>query len=588
MRRFFLVTFLLGVGLANPVSGLELRVRGQAKFDATFLAAGTVAQVAGTLTDEKGRPIAHREVEVRIEGVNSPTEVTRKVSTNSRGQFVVQEELPPGPYTVILVRETDTQFEGDRRLETIRLQPEPFNATVVGPETVFGRDQPVIVYGRASTGTVPVQLPADLYLEGARLGAMELDGTGRGSFDVAQVLSPGINRIEFVIPGSAFRDEVRAYTELRFTEDVNVEARLEERVSRLSRGLSFVGRVSDVLGPIPNTRIQAIFLPAEPTEGLKAVNVTTRTDNEGRFEAFASGLRLGEGTWKGVVRVVPAVGKTVEVDVQPFALGVSQARRLSGWLGVIAIILGLGFFFQRSFGRVRQAWLEWTQSRARRVRDRQALDVHETIVPVFLEPTDETPASRDDVGGVVWDIWRNRPATGCEIVLVRGERRSEPVQCDERGRFRMVDVEAGEWELSVIGRGFVRGVMRIRVPHSGRYAAMRIDMVAVPLKIRKLYQTTIESALGEDMWGRLSPAETDHAIRELLRVLDSRDLSEDLLQKLESVEATEMDLPDVLDVIAQLIEESYYSGRIYEESVWLQAREIVLRLRRAAGIEGVV
>lgn len=587
MKLSFAVTLLL-VMVASQSWGLELRVRGQAKLDATFQAAGTVAQVAGTLTDEKGRPIAHREVEVRIEGISTATETTRKVSTNSRGQFVVQEELPPGQYSVTLLRETDTQFEGDRRLETLRLEPEPFNVSVVGPDTVFGREQPVIVYGRAGTGTVPVQLPADLYLEGARLGSMELDGAGRGSFDVAQVLSPGVNRIEFVMPGSAFRDEVRAYTELRFSEDVVVQARLEERVSRLSRGLSFVGQVSDAMGPIANTRVQAIFLPAQPAENLKPVNVTTRTDQAGRFEAFASGVRLGEGSWKGIVRVVPAAGKTVEVEVEPFELGVSQARRLSGWLGVIAILLGFGFFFQRSFGRVREAWLEWSASKARRVRDRQALDVQETIVPVFLEASEVAASSRDDVGGVVWDVWRNRPAVGCEIVLVRGERHSQPVMCDDKGRFRMVDVETGEWELRVTGRGFVRGVMRIKIPHSGRYAAMRVDMVAVPLKIRRLYQTTMESALGEDVWGRLSPAETDQEIRQLLSVLDPRDVSDDLMEKLESLAPLDLELPRVLDLIAQLIEESYYSGRVYEEDVWLAAREVVLRLRRAAGIEGVI
>jgi len=582
MNHLLILTLSAALLLASTASGLELRVRGSSVLDVEAIGAGTLAQVAGTLRDEQGRAIAYRSIQLRIDG--PANKIEREITTNARGQFYFQEELSPGTYSVIVDREADAHFDGDLVVQSVLLEPRGFEVSVVGPQTVFGRELPVLVYGQAAAGPIPVQFPALIYVDGERVGSLEMDGSGRGSLDVRDALKEGNNLVEMVLPGSAFREEVRASTQIRYVENPTTSAGMEERVSRLTRGMAIHGKISDTFGPIENLRVQALFLPVLGENDIRrAINVTTRTNSLGEFEAFASGVRLGNGVWLGSARLIPSVGPPVEVEIEPLVVEESRARKITGWLGVFGILIGILFVFQRSALRVRDRWEKWQTAQARQVRDRQALDKHEILVPVFLDAPEEQ-TSRDDVGGVVWDTWKDRPAGECEIILFRNDRRSEPIKSDKLGRFRMVDVEAGDWEMSISGPGFVTGKMKLRVPHQGRYAAMRIDMVAVPLKIRRLYQTTMEAALGEDPWGSLSPDETDRELRALLSVFDPRDAPSELLEILQSGE--ELELPALLDVLAQLLEESYFSGRTYPEEVWFAARDMVLRLRRAAGIEG--
>lgn len=568
------------MGWAGAGHALELRVKGKANLEVSAVAAGTLAQVSGTLSDETGRAIGYRSVVVRVMGPEGRN-ITQEVSTKESGQFIFQEELPPGEYRVIVERASDIHFEGDVREVSMRLEPVAFELDAITPEHVFGREGPVLVYANARAGGAPVTLGPQVFLNGARVGEIEMDTSGRGSFDVVEFLKAGINELELVIPPSNYRDEVRAKSQIRFTANPEISANMQVRISGLSRGMSISGSVESQGEPLPNLRIQGSFVPVlEGDDDLREpITESTRTDDEGRFEVFVPSLKLGNGLWEGRVRVIPNVGRTEAVDVAPVLIEPSRARKVTGWFGVVAIIVGLLFIFQQGILRIRERWREWRTAQAKHKRDRQALEKEEILVPVFLEEQTQAGA-RDDLGGVVWDVWQNQPAKGCHVRLVRGERHSEALEVDSKGRFRFVDVEPGDWEMEVRGKGFVTGKMRVRVPHQGRWAAMRVDMVAVPLKIRRLYQTTLEGVFGDDPWGQLSPDEIDKELRQLLEVVEPRQR-----EALERLARESEDLSDILDALASLVEESYFSGRIYDESVWLNARDLVVHLRRRAGIE---
>src|SRR5690554_4052117 len=73
--------FFMGLALwTGAAHALELRVKGKANLEVSAVAAGTLAQVSGTLSDETGRAIGYRSVVVRIIGPQGRN-ITQEVST---------------------------------------------------------------------------------------------------------------------------------------------------------------------------------------------------------------------------------------------------------------------------------------------------------------------------------------------------------------------------------------------------------------------------------------------------------------------------------------------------------------------------
>ena len=192
--------------VASPVSAIELRVRGESRMKVDVQAAGTVAQVSGRLEDELERGIGHRNVEVRIETVpNGRTLLTRTVSTNQFGQFGVQEELPPGEYSVFVTYPRNEHFDGVQELGIVKLVPAPVQVRVFGPQIVVGRGKPAFVYGRASTADVAFQGNAQVYVgeNDEPAGVVDFDASGRGSIDIVRQLAEVlrfVGRLRYPVP----------------------------------------------------------------------------------------------------------------------------------------------------------------------------------------------------------------------------------------------------------------------------------------------------------------------------------------------------------------------------------------------------
>ncbi len=129
------------------------------------------------------------------------------------------------------------------------------------------------------------------------------------------------------------------------------------------------------------------------------------------------------------------------------------------------------------------------------------------------------------------------------------------------------------------------------MPHDGRLSNFRLDLVAVPLKIRRLYRSVVEGAAGEDYWGRITPREIEATLEEVLGGpgedpgRERRDLHRAVIEALRSSEG-DFRGDELLAVLTEIVEESYYSARLYDESAFRLARAIALRFRALAAGSG--
>ena len=565
--RILLILLLL---FASDATARTLRIVGETRLDVNVTAAGTIAQVGGTLRDELDRGVGHRALRVSLVGVGNAARIDRDVLTDARGGFSISEELPPGDYAAEITFDNDPHLKGANASSRLTLRPSALDVSLVVPSLAVGRDQPIQIYGRASAAGVPVQADAFVSVNGSRAGTMRLDGAGRGTLDVGKLLVPGTNRIEMTVPGSAYRDAATQTAQVRWEPRIEIEAKMEQGLQRLARGYSIVGTVRGETGVLPGMRVQAIFMPVAPVQGdiRQPVTVFTQTDDSGRFQGFASDIRLGGGDWTGIAKALPPVGPAAELQLSAVSVDVTSGGGFLDIFGMLVLLAGTGFLLWRGSLSARSAWGRWQDERMRqRVRE-QAFEVEEKLVPQLLDDERGVSPRRRDLAGMLWDEWRRAPAQDCTLTAKLGDDVRQAATNSD-GRFGLKDLPDGEWDVWVTGEGYVRGSLKVRIPHDGRLSAMRLDVVAVPLKVRRLYQAALEAVQGEDPWGRLSP----------------REIQRDLVQRLD------LDLPveesativAVLEEITRAVEESYFSGRLYDEVFWRRTRDLVIAWRGDGG-----
>jgi hypothetical protein len=242
-------------------------------------------------------------------------------------------------------------------------------------------------------------------------------------------------------------------------------------------------------------------------------------------------------------------------------------------------------------------WLEERRtSRQRREARENAFKQQEDVdVSAWHDEGSDPPADPGSigVGGVVWDPWRSTPVAGATVTLESdGESEStHHITADDAGRFELAEVSEGSWTLRLNAPGFVEATGQIRLPHDGEYSGARFDLVAVPLKIRRMYQALIEYAEGRDLWGSLSPREIEASVQSVLGSTMERTDERDAASKggLDRRLRTWLDdgvddletSADYLRALTDIVEETYYSNREYREETWHLARHIAVELRDA-------
>jgi hypothetical protein len=598
-------------GLSATAVGLEVRVRANSTLDASVTAAGTLVRVAGSLRDELDRGLAQRKIDVYFRhtetGETLRPDGTSELYTDRRGGFSISRELDPGPWRVT-VRFAETEHvTASRVTESVDVAPAPVDLRVQCPERVIGTVASVPVHFRASAAGIGLQATTPVQVNGVLIGQETLDQFGRGSFDIAGALKAGINTVVVQVPSTRHQEAAEARKQVRVSPSVDVQAQFSEVLERFQRGLAVEGQMSDELGPLPGVRVAVLIRRDGASVGSSDDSrarferfVTTGKD--GTFRAFYAADDLGDGTWRAQTTVMPEIGADVSVPTESVELDRTTSRWVLNALGVLALIGGLLLVLQRLWQVIATYLARRRRQRESKKRSQKALLDTEVLNVDSLE-ADQEPVEinpdRSRLSGIVWDIWKMRPVADAELLVsnpegepVRRSRTSSASTIQEPGHrprrpgaFILDGLEHGSYTLEISAEGYMVGTLDFRLPHRGKLNNMRLDLVAVPLKIRRLYQSLVETLDGQDLWGRLSPREIEATLIELAdRASEDVDhpAQRAFLKSLERRlrEAREaLDADDLVAMMTAVVEETYFSGRSFDRSVWELARDIALELR---------
>ncbi|MFB6371821.1 MAG: hypothetical protein ABEN55_01595, partial [Bradymonadaceae bacterium] len=311
------------------------------------------------------------------------------------------------------------------------------------------------------------------------------------------------------------------------------------------------------------------------------------------FHLFFSRDRLSDGEWRAALRIEPDVGADVDKQVGTFEIDRSFSRMVINGAAALAVLVLLLVVGREAWVAIARKLEEWERQRAETERRRRAFEEEETLeaIPVDAEPpADIDAADRRRLGGRVWDGWDDGSVDGATLRLhPAGDSEADREETsDPDGRFGFGELERGDWELVISARYYVRGRFSFEIPHEGSLVNCRFELVPVPLKIRRLYQSLIELAQGEDLWGRLSPREIRSAVAGALEEHPrppeaSSETARAFVRRIRELleeDGESLHAPiDYLEALTDIVQETYFGPRRYDETTWELAREIALRLR---------
>lgn len=596
---------------AATASSLDLRVQGRSKLSSELRAAGTKLLVSGQLRDDLEQPLPHREIEIAVLGDVTREEVAgRSVETDSRGRYSARFDLEPGEYLVRSSFEATPHVVGTQTERTIQLLPQPVDLQVRGPALVRPTGGAVEIQVRAELGGVGVSLPTEIRRAESGVLREDLDENGRGRIDVSSLLQPGMNQIRVRIPGDSYREPVEEPVQIRLADSLSVEASVESVFERFQRGAAVSGRVVSDGEPVPNARVLATLhrregdsdrtggaLRSSTSEGAEESDgersqfeQSGRTGEDGSFDLLFNREELIDGEWRARLQVQPDLGDSLEREVGTVEIDRTFSRIVVYGAAGVALLAVLLLLLRESWRVVRRKLEMWRRQNAASEKRRQAFEEEATLeaVPVTEETRDgDDPGESDAVRGQVWDVWRERPVEGARVTLHEnsGGEGGERSRTGSGGYFRFDDLDSGGWELVIEAEYFVRGRFSFEVPHDGRLDPCRFELLPVPLKIRRLYQSLVELAHGEDLWGRLPPSEIRETVSRVLDATPSArtDNETPFLRSVRTIADGEfegLDSPrEYLDLLTGLVEETYFGPRDYGEKTWRIARTIALELR---------
>lgn len=632
--------------LSTPAQSLEINIRGRAQLQVGVSAAGTMVRVRGTLRDKRGGGLAQREVEVHFRNFNATPnrapldtepDLSSQIFTERGGVFRVHRELMAGRWGVEVRFKETPNLSGDRFSTVLQVQEAPVSLSLHTPSTIVGAGLTVPLRVQATVDGVGLPEDAEVLLDDTSVGAVTLDQFGRGTVLLNQPLDSGFHDVRAQLINPRYSATKPARETLRVSDELTIDAEIHEVVERLRRGLVVRGSVRDRLGAVENIRVSVdLFRQGGP---LRAGNVSgtqsdiqsdkenesskqdaagsnarphrsLKTDASGSFTAFFPSADLVDGRWAANIKATPDVGSSASYRAKPVEIDHTISRWLLNLLGALALLGGVGLLLQRFWQVIYTYWSDRKKRHATRERAERALEEVEYLEVTELEDplpiADDVTPSKVVLAGVVWDLWKQRPVTRVELALRTPDTGEivhthliEPNGDKPPGAFRIASLPKGRYQLSLNAPGFMPSRLDFRLPHDGKLSHMRLGMVAIPLKIRRLYQSLVESLQGRDLWGTLSLHEIDDALQSVLREGDAVDegfadssarkaFVSALKRRLRQggatgeTDASQMGGEQLMALMTAVVEETYFSGRVFDQAVWQLARRLAERIRERA------
>ncbi len=610
-------------GNNSQANAFEIRVRAKSQLTVDVVTAGTSLQIYGNLRDDLQQPLPQRQVVVHITPANAAapieqdavkqdtaeqdtaeqdtveqgTSLEHVLLTDRRGQFELTEELAPDFYHVAVEFSETEHLDPAVSLHDVEIKSHPVELSVRAPKYVHTKTKPVLLAVHALVQQSGLSADVKIQSDQTNVGTIHLDHFGRGSLDVREMLESGVNSFEALLPPGSYRDAVQKPLTIRLGNELKLQAQANKVLERLVRGVSIAGSVHDETGAVPNLQVRVTLKLAvdtaaqDPAEPL-SIERSTESDADGMFHVFIPNSVLPDGSWNVQADVAPDVGPTVSQTLETIVLDRTLSRKiLQSSIAVVALALLL-LILQRLAVLLKAR----RRARKKRIDTKTALDDvlrdHETIqiTPITNEFESFGDANADDtfaqtstsqtIAGITWDIWQKKPIAGATLIFRHAkspETDYRTVRSDAKGRFLIENIQPEPYILSVHAAGFIPAKLAFDIPHNGTLSRFRLDLIAVPLKIRQIYQTTIQSIQGEDLWGKQTPRQINELITRTLALetAQSPQLHERLL-------AAQDNPAEVLRALTEIVEESYFSGRQYNEELWNIARELAQEIIRFA------
>lgn len=605
-------------------------MRAEAKLKVGLSSAGTLVRLSGALTDTHQNGLPQRPLDIRFtplatsagsNAASTPDSPERaRVFTERDGVFHHDRELPPGRWRVEVSSTESAYLTAADFKRDIEVERAPADLAISLPALVLAQAQQadgaaleVPIRLQATVGGVGISETVEISVDEQPAGRAALDTFGRGTYSLPlNTLSPGEHQVRAELVGAPYVDSAPTTKTLRVSEQITVDARMHEVVERLRRGFGVSGEISDQRGPLAGASISVQLVgdqtpdaPDQPAQ--QELHQLAQSDEEGKFSAFFPTAELPDGAWSAEVQVLPQVGPAVSEALEPISLDRRTTRWVLNILGALGFLGGLGLLIQR-FWRVIQLYFK--ERRLKKESSEQlksAMREVETIAPARMASAPElradAPPSAYDLSGVLWDEWQDRALKNASIQLLDAagadafsttlEHIARAQDSPPAGYFQTPALPAGAYRLEIKAPGFMPAQLELKLPHDGRFQKMRVDMTAIPLKIRRLYQTLIRALDGADRWGALSPREIEALLLEALGEEDApagsqarREFVSALKTRLRRGALDPADAPDpaaaggeqLLALMTAVVEETYFSGRTFDMSVWRFARQLAERL----------
>jgi hypothetical protein len=153
--------------------------------------------------------------------------------------------------------------------------------------------------------------------------------------------------------------------------------------------------------------------------------------------------------------------------------------------------------------------------------------------------------------GAVRDAISGKPVTNAAVILRHPDIGQRHTDVDERGRFALEGLHAGDWAVSVQASGYVSERFGISLPHRGALRHARIDLLPVRERILEMYRQVAAPLLPKPrLWGVWTPRQLFEHVRKIRGA-------------------------PALEQLTDYLEEKYFSARIPEEAELERAAALV-------------
>ncbi len=590
----FTVLWVIGIIslVAAEAHGLEIRVQGESGIELEVQEAGTVLHISGSLRDDLGTGLPVENIELLVRNYREDL-LSETLRVDYQGRFSRTVEFAPGVY------EVEARYRGGSHVSpsvaqtTVILEALPTELSITGPSWVLGSEPRGRLRIQATAGGRGLATFVTLSVNGEFVASVDLDAEGRSDFEIGSHLEIGENEVLAVVEGSDFREPQSSRFSIRRVESLNVRGEAEQVFRRLERGVEIEIFIGDQNGGVENGDVEMRLDRVDaPDQGEQEVLITTgHTDARGRAVGFFTFEQMGSDPWQASARVLPPEGEDILWQGSVIEVKDSVLGAIVRGLAMLAIIGGALWLGRRG---VLSLWaaLFVIVGRAREQKvERQKVDeifaaVESVQLKVMARPTESDERNNGGVTLQIWDEWREFPVEGAVVTIQAEQEEAKLAELisEGNGTIRLPRLDDGGFEFYVEAPGFVPAKTRIQMPSSRQY--LRLIITPVPLKIRRFYRWMLEKADGRDHWGQLTPREIEEVLLQLETSESERELRsgdsqpwQKALQNWESLDEDER-VEVLLEVITSLVEETNFSGRDYDHSLWETSREAMEELAR--------